>query len=249
MTSDDSPKAENEALLKKIAAMEHEVVAIRSALSQGRVVRLLMFAVALALIVGAVWMFYNLALQMKSKENLDLLAAEVKELLNNNSGEYMRQVQILRENCVPVLTKAFTEQAKADVPKYTAAIRAETDILKENLEAKALERVTAKYQEAQAKYTELLQEEFPEIDDPEIFVRMNSNIDKVTAHLVEKYYSEHLHNELLGLYDSWDAFTVADAPGDGDTTVAKQLIGSLLQLVELKLAENPGEVEQLIEGL
>jgi hypothetical protein len=57
---------------------------------------------------------------------------------------------------------------------------------------------------------------------------------------VRRYYVDEFRQELQAMYDAWDGFPVADAPGKDEPRLEDQLIGSLLDLMVVKAARSSG---------
>ena len=236
MTSEDSQTVENEALLKKAGAMEQEVAALKAAIRCASVTRLVLFLVALALIVGAVCSFYGLAKKLTSKENLTALANAAKELLDDNP-QYVEQVKAVIEESTPKLQEAFLNQVKEDMPKYSALVVEERERLMETFPDRVRERITERYEEVGGEYQDILREEFPEVDDDETYDKMKNEVYKIVDQLVEKYYAEQVREEILRTYDGWDHFAMVDPIREGDISLEKQLMATLLELVKLRLED------------
>lgn len=235
MNSEDSPTVENEALLAKIGAIEQEIAAVKAAVRWSSVTRLSLLVAVIALIVGAVWMFYNLAMEFQSKENLDLLAAKARERAEQTADPALKELRALVDNCTPMLTKAFREQAEADMPKYTEVLANERDELVDNLQFRLSEKITARYQATQKQYQAILQEEFPQVEDPELLVQVYASMAQIMDKLVEKYYSGQLRHEIEELSQTWNQFDTADLPAEGASSLEQQLMASLLHVAYLKV--------------
>ncbi|MFH1266834.1 MAG: hypothetical protein ABIK89_13985 [Planctomycetota bacterium] len=239
MTSESPPTTENQALLTKIGAIEQEIAAVKKAVRRASFTRLLLLLAVLAFLAASVWMFYGLALELGSKENLDLLAAKARERVNESSKPALDEFNRLVENCKPVLTEAFQKQAEADMPKYTAAFTQERDTLMANLESRLSQKITARYQETGERCQAILREEFPQVEDPELLVQVYTSIEGIMEKLVEKYYSEQVRQELQDLQGTWDDFDMADVPTEGAPPLEQQFMASLLQLAADKLDKGP----------
>jgi len=186
-----------------------------------------------------VWMFYGLALEFRSQENLDLLAAKARDRANESSEPAKKELRLLIENCQPVLTEAFQKQAEADMPKYTEVFTQERDKLRANLEVRLSREITARYQETGERCQEILREEFPQVQDPELLVKVYTSIEGIMEKLVEKYYSDQVHQELQELQHTWDDFEMADLPGPGEPPLEQKFVTSLLRLAADKLDKGP----------
>jgi len=239
MTSESPPTTENQALLTKIGAIEQEIAAVKKAVRRASFTRLLLLFVTLAILAGSVWMFYGLALEFRSKENLNLLAAKARERANESSKPALKEFHRLVENCQPVLIEAFQKQVEADMPKYTEVFTQERDKLRANLEVRLGGKITARYEAAGERYQEILREEFPQVEDPELLVQVYTSMEQIMEKLVDKYYSEQVRRELQEMQSTWDDFDMADLPGEGEPPLEQQFVASLLQLAADKLDSEP----------
>jgi hypothetical protein len=242
MSTETYPTAENEAVLKKVEALEQEIAALKSAISRGRVVRLLLLVMILALICAAVWTFYRLALEFGSRENLNLLAERARIRLNASADPAMKELHALVNSCTPVVTTAFRERAEADMPKYTEALAAERDVMVTNLQTRLQEKVNDRYRQTEEKFQAILQEEFPEADDPELIVQTYTSIEQILEKLIQKYYSDELEREVEELSLTWEDFEMAELPGEDEVSLEQQLMAGLLRLASLRL-ESKSELD------
>ena len=247
MSSKDSPTTENEALLKEVEALEQQVAALNLTIRRARTTRLVIFFVALAIVVGSVWMFYRLGMQVKSPENLQLLAQKAKDHFTGKSSDYVQKVKTIANNSIPVVKEAFLEQVKKDTPKYNQVAEEQRLLLVSNLRDQVRDQVMHHFAESGGQFKAILQEEFPEVDDPAAFAKMNANLDQIMGQLVEKYYAEDLQKEILKIYDQWDTFPVAEREGAEEVSLEQQLIANLLELVSLRLNSPPPAPTDTVE--
>lgn len=241
MTPEKPPANENDALEKRIGAIENEVANVRVVVRRAGRTRLLMLLAALLLIGIAVWMFYGLARQFGSQENLNLLAQKAQARAQESSGPAMRHVQGLVDNSVPVLREAFRKQVEKDMPRYQAALDKEGQILAKNLETKLNEKIKTHYEEASKKYQEILREEFPDLEDPELLDKMYSSVVDILERFAEEYYSEKIQAEIDSMNQKWIQFEMAEVPKEGDPSLEQQFMASLLYLAALKIDEKSVE--------
>lgn len=237
MTSKETATTENEALSARAAALEQEVAALKGSVRRASRIRLLLLLAVVVFLAGSVWMFYGLAKDFGSKENLDLLTAKAKERAESSSDQARKELEALIQHCQPVLVKAFQERAQADMPKYQEALAKEGDELAKNLEAELRAKLDSRYREAAKKYQGILQEEFPELDDPELTVQLYASITDIMERLAEKYYSEQLERELKEMSETWERLEMAELPAQGDPALEQQFMASLLQVAALRLDE------------
>lgn len=235
MSTENSPTAENEALLKKIGALGDEVKAMKTSMRRASLTRLLLLFLVLALLFGSIWMFYKLAMRFASKENIELLTNKATLRLNESADKAREQLDGLVSHCTPVLTEAFSEQAQADMPKYTEVVNEQRDLLVKNLEARLTERINARWETANTRYEAMLREEFPQIDDSELLVQMYSTLEQIMEKLVDKYYSDQIREEIEGVCNTWNDFEMAEVPATGELPLEQEFLAALLHLAAYRL--------------
>jgi hypothetical protein len=238
-----SPTAENEALLtsdpwlNRVEALERELTSFKRASSRGRVVRLVLLLAVIALIGGTIWAFYKLGRDITSEKNLNLLADRAKARLDQSADPARKQLQLLVDNCRPVLTEAFNQRAETDLPRYTEAFNAERDVLVANLQTRLKDKITSHYQQSEKKYQAILQEEFPELKDPDLVIKTYAALQQILEKFVEKFYSEQLQQEFDRFSANWERLPLAPIPAEGEPTLEQQLIAELLRLASLIVEE------------
>lgn len=238
MTSENSPASENEALSKKIGAIEQEITAVKAAIRRASRVRLVVLLLVVAILGGTIFAFYNLGKQIASQENLDLLETKARARINESSDKVIKNVNALVEHCQPILKEAFAAQVEKDKAKYTALFEAEKATLIANLQDELREKTMARQKEMEEQYQAIIREEFPDLDD-DLAVQMYENIAQIMLKLADKYYSTQLQDELRELGETWDEFDMADLPAEGEHSLQIQLVASLLQLAADKLDNMP----------
>ncbi|MHB8897879.1 MAG: hypothetical protein ACYC6Y_03935, partial [Thermoguttaceae bacterium] len=145
MTSEKKPAAENDALEKKIEAIEKEVATVKVAIRRASRTRLALLVVILIIIVAAIGTFYNLARELGSKENLDALAQKANERAKDTGDRAIKEAKALAEQSTPILREAFSKQVEKDMPTYRAALDRESLALKDNLEKELDRKIRAHF--------------------------------------------------------------------------------------------------------
>lgn len=230
---------------ERVAGVESSVRDLQAALSASRTSRRVILAMVLALIVLIGWLFGGLGARLQSDEYKQELSAEGQKYLENNSAEYMKEVQTLVDGVTPKLTKAFYDQAQADTPRYVRALNRERETLLKNLESRLEKQVNDKYEQVLADYEAILIEEFPDAKDEHVRRRVTANFRESLKKLIAKFYADQFREELQSLYDTWDSFPVAPAPDPDDLPLEKQLFAHLLDLTSIKLASTgSGMIEE-----
>ena len=241
MTSESTRTTENEAFGKKIGAIEKEVATVKVTIRRASRTRLSLLVVALAIIGISLWMFYSLAMDFGSQENLNLLAEKAKERMDQSTDPALAQVRKLQENAVPVLKEAFLAQVDKDTPKYSAAVDREREILMKNLESELDKKIRAHFQKASEKYQVILAEEFPELKDPELLDAVYSSVIDIMDRLVQEYYSDKVKNEIEGLNEKWLELEMAELPTAKEPPLQQQFLAALLHLAAMKVDETSVE--------
>src|SRR5258708_2461079 len=108
-------------LVGRIEALERQTAALSAALVQAQRVRLWITLALVAFIGLTITVFYRRAEQLNSAENRDRLTALAQKSVDDHADDFMRQLEALARTAGPVVTNAFYEQAKKDLPKYLQA--------------------------------------------------------------------------------------------------------------------------------
>jgi multidrug efflux pump subunit AcrB len=241
MTSENTGTTENEALGRKIGAIEKEVATVKVVIRRASYTRLVILVFALAFVGTSVWMFYSLARDFASRENLALLADQAKIRMEMSYNPALKEFERLKKTAVPVLKEAFTAQVEKDTPKYSAAVDRERETLMKNLESELEKKITAHFEKASEKYRAILREEFPELKDPALLDAMYSSVVDTMYRLVEEYYSDKVRDEIQGLNDKWLEFEMAELPAEGEPPLEQQFLAALLNLAAMKVDDKSAE--------
>jgi heme oxygenase len=228
----------------RVEAVARECEALKSAMSRGKYIRLLLTLATLALLVGFIWLFVRKAQQLGSEENLREIASLAQVKLQDDSSNYMREVEGLVSSTSPVLTEAFMERAKQDLPHYMSALGQERQVLVERLQQTIEDRLESKRKELLEKYQGLVRAEFPDLTE-EQYGHMLNNLEAAVENLAKRYYKDEMQAELNKLYDAWDQFpTTEDGEEKSQDEVEDAFISALMDLLQHKLTEldRPGDV-------
>ncbi len=237
MTSEKNPAAENDALEKKIAAIEQEVATVKVVIRRASRTRLAMLLAVLLIIGAAIWSFYNLAKDFTSRENMNLLADTARVRAESTSQEAVKHAKALAETSLPVLREAFTAQVNKDRAKYQDALDKEREVLSKNLQTALEKKLRAHLDESSSKYQEILRDEFPDLQDPKLMEQMYANVANMMDRLVEEYYSAEIRGQIEGMNDKWLKFDLAELPKEGEPTLEMQFVASLFYLAAMKIDE------------
>jgi len=221
---------------QRVQQVEKQVGDLQAALLATRKTRNLLVLSLLAVLVVAGVLFYRLGQRLQSEEYQTELGDAAQEYLEQNSPEYMREVQMLVDHVGPKVSDAFMDQAKKDMPLYAQAVDRQRELLMKNLEERLAIAINDHYEVTLKQSEEILIQEFPAADDDVTRRRVMENFRIALNRMVAKFYIDEFRTELQALYDTWDGFPVASVPDEGDLPLEDQLFGTLLNLVSLKLS-------------
>lgn len=244
MSANGTNVSEPEALGAQVEALAKESKALADALASTRSQRVILLLVLIIFIGGICLAFVRLGSQLTSKDNIDQLLQKGEKRLRDHSDKYTKHVQTLYEKTSPVLTEAFSAQAKKDLPRFIQAMEKERDTLTDNLSNQLTKKLEEKYKDVTAKHEKLLKEEFPQVQDEKLHAEMMVNIDAAVQKLVKRYYVEELKGQMQKINDAWDSFPPADTPKKDDIPLEDQFIAGLIELLKQKLVSNPDVVAQ-----
>lgn len=234
MSSADAPSVAT--LTQQMEVLLRETDSLMQAMARARKIRMALFLALVAFVAVTCWTFYQAAMRFQSDENRQLLLKTAQDRLSQNSDNYMRQVQGLVDRTSPILTTAFYDQAKKDMPSYLNAVEKERDSLVNDLQTKLEQKLTAEHKKATERQEKLLQQEFPTFKDADLHARMIHNMQGSVDKLVKKYYVDEMHNEMTALLKGWDNFPAAERPKPTDPPLEDQLIGNLITVLQYRLA-------------
>jgi hypothetical protein len=237
MSAGATNTSQAEVLPKRVSAVHSDARQLVDALTQVKRTRQVLLLALVAFVCVSCYAFYQLFDRFRQKDQLDKLASKAQERFEKNRDNYMREVQGLVEHAQPVITNAFVDQAKKDLPAFVQATQSERDKLVEDLQEKLNARLKAHHEQLLAKHQKILREEFPAVEDEKLHAAMMANLQVAVDSLVKKYYVEELKSELLALYGLWDEFPAVPAPTTGEPPLADQLYVSLLELLKFRLTE------------
>lgn len=227
--------ASGDPLSPRIDAVEKELKEVHDGLAAGHRTRRCVFLLVLLFVFGVFGMFYRLYQRVASQEFTESLTAAAQEHLKQNERVYRDHAQKLVEYARPILQQAFSDQVDKDMPKYTAAIDEQRQVLIKNLQPGLRERLDARYAEVLSSYEQRLADEFPQAQDPEVQQRIHVSLERAMDGLVEDYYITQFQTRLDDIHKSWSEFPVADPPQEGDEPLSTQLIGILLEILTHQL--------------
>lgn len=223
--------------LERIESLETQVRQLEAALTAARNIRLMFIAGVLILMGLIIYLFMGLFRKVTSQEFQTAVMNEAQARLEVEQETYMNHVKTVVDGASPVVTKAFYEQTKNDMPKYTAAIDTERETFAEQIKTQLETQLRAHYSEQLAANEARLVAEFPELKDDAFRERVMASLDQALGELASKYYTDQLGAAIGGIYEDWDQFPPVDPPTRSDPPLGDQLIGTLLELLSHRLAQ------------
>ncbi len=233
---DASPATETSSPDAAAKVILRECEELRGALGR---VRLVQFLIALGLVGLVIYLGLALSHQVnrvRSEIYLSELRGRAQERLADRSDAYLNEIEALVGVTSPALTEAFYDQAKADLPRYMAAIGDQREALIESLRIELAETFRQSNEVLRERYRQILEEQFPDVT-LESRGRLLDNLETAMNRLAERYYLEAMEAEIHGLYDHWDAFPADFIIVDRKISLGNQLVAELLDLLQIKLTE------------
>lgn len=233
---------------QRIQQVQNQVVQLQAALSATKQTRNLLVLSLLAVLAVAGVLFYQLGSRLQDEAYQTALGEAAQKYLEQNTGEYMREVQTLVDHVGPVVSDAFMTQVKQDTPLYTQAIDRQRELLMENLEERLALAINDHYDRTLDKYEDIIVQEFPAADDETVRRQVMENFRVSLNGMVKEFYIDEFRTELQTLYDTWDGFPIASVPDEGDLPLEDQLFGTLLNLLALKVSSSGVDVAADVES-
>jgi hypothetical protein len=154
--------------------------------------------------------------------------------LTQNSDKYYGEVQRLVDTNYPVISQAFVDQVKKDLPTYLQAIDKERAQFTESIQKKLETTLNDRLMAAIDKHEALIQQELPATKDRDKLERIERNMREAMQRMLKKYYVDEMRDEMLGIYETWDRFPAAEPVGPNDPRLEDQLIGNLLEYLSYR---------------
>lgn len=227
---------------QRIQKVQKQVADLQAALQSTKQTRNLLVLTLLSVLVIAGVLFYRLGQRLQDAAYQEALGAAAQAYLDQNTPEYMKEVQMLVDNVGPKLSDAFMEQVKTDTPHYAKALDRQRELLMENLENRMALALNDHYEKTLEEYESIIVEEFPAADDDKTRRRVMANFRVALNEMVEEFYIDEFRTELTALNDTWDGFPIVSSPDKGDLPVEDQLFGTLLNVLSLKISSSGVDV-------
>jgi hypothetical protein len=257
MSAENPSTAEQEQLAQKVSAVERDAMAIGTALTRARQLRLGLFVVLFAVVAFFVWQYVAFANTFTKQEKLDAFISTAKEkFIGGQDIEAVIKKKIFGDKePQEAITETFTELAKnsgekvrgiiseriqLDMGAYTEALHNQRVQLADNLQAgldKLIKEHSEKLQEAHAL---ILNEKFKDrsqFSDDQV-ARMIVNMDTAMASVLKQYYVDEIQSQLDAFFAKYDAFPVAEAVATEDNSLQRQLLQKIAELASVKLSRS-----------
>jgi hypothetical protein len=233
------PALSPDQVVVRVDAIERESRAVVSALGRARGYRLALLVLVFAFAAISVTAFYQLFTKFKDKDQLDALVKKAETRLSQRSDLVTRQVELLVNHSAPKLSAAFGDQAKQDMPQFLRAAGVERDAFVTNLQSQLQVRMNSHYKKLLERQQRIIDEEYPDVQDPKLREAMMANILVAVDRATKKYFIEQFEAEFKAMYATWDDFPIAEPPGKGELPLEDQLVGNMIELLKIKLAQTP----------
>jgi len=222
-----------DALSKEIAALEDRADALISALKIGARVRQILLIVVVAVLALFIGWLYTTGKGIR--EDPTPIANAAMQSLLDNQQEFERQGRLLMDNAWPVLRKALENQLEKDMPKFTAELNKQWELMQPSLRSKLNEFIAEQYDEAVKKHERVLIEKFPEIKDEETRALMIAHFREAIEPIISQYYGDRLVSELKQIGKTLEEFPRATVKGDTEK-LADELYTKLWELFIIKVS-------------
>ena len=223
--------------IERIDSLEKQVHELEAALQASRRIRTLILVSLLAVMALIIYLFMGLFHKVTSQSFQNAIAAEAQTRFEANQVRYMNDVKGVVDRASPVVTQAFYKQSKQDMPKYTAAIDEQREVFLKDIQSQLDAKLKAKYSRLLVDYEDRLVAEFPELKDDRFRAKVIRSLDKALNELVTKYYTDEMGMAIGRIYENWDRFPPVDEPGKNDPQLGDQLIGTLLELMSVRMSQ------------
>jgi hypothetical protein len=218
------------------------------ALQRGKWIRLALFLGLLGFMGAVTWGLVQLANRVRSKQYLEAIAAIGQKQMEQRAPTLQKEVEQLTQMATPILSQAFSEQAKADMPLFIGSLDKERDAFinnfKEGLRAKLNQSYDASLNDKMA----IIRQVLPEIEDPIVQERLEKNLKSALEQLIEKYYIAEIDVQAKDMFAQWEGFPSAPSAGP-DQRLEDMLLGNLLELASYKLSRPDAETRSRIQAV
>ena len=239
--SDSSANAISTELAQRVAQLENEAADLESAWNRSRTTNRWLLLLSVGLVTGVLWKSYDTLSQVRDKRWQDRMILVFQENSEEHRRLFQNELREIWNRVEPELATDFRAQLQQDSPRIEKAFLVQRDEFEENIKTKFKRAVLANYRKTLDRNVELLNREFPDLQNTTLRDRVISRTLIAVEQLIDKHYVAPLEAELQELYASYQEFPVADAPGTGpgEDTPAMRFLWQMLKLLKLKLISAP----------
>lgn len=236
--STGGPQTPDTALLaQQVDAVVREQAALSAAASRGRSVRLLMYLGLLAVLAVTIFWMYRLGDKILNSDpyHQEVIQA-VQEHIAQNQQIYMNELRQLMDAAAPVVTDAFTQQAKKDIPVYIDYLDKQRDEMIKELGKQLTDRVDKQYAGLMERQQDTLRKEFPESENPDFHKRVQDNLEKALNKVARRYFLEDMQKQTQAMLGLWDNFPTAPPPSKSEQSLEDQFSATLINLLMYRIS-------------
>jgi hypothetical protein len=229
----------------ELIRLSERVAELESTMHLGRWVRVAVFLGLLGFIGAVTWGLLKLANQVRSQQYLDAIASIGQKQVEQRTPMLQKEVEQLTQVASPILSQAFSEQAKKDMPLFLEAVDKERELFIDDFKDKLRAKLNKSYDASLRDKMAIIKQVLPEIEDPVVQERLEKNLKLAMEQLIEKYYITEIDVQARDMFAQWDAFPAAKAEVT-DQKIEDLLIGNLLELAHYKLSRPDAETRSKI---
>ena len=239
--SDSSANAISTELAQRVAQLENEAADLESAWNRSRTTNRWLLLLSVGLVTGVLWKSYDTLSQVRDKRWQDRMILVFQENSEEHRRLFQNELRQIWNRVEPELATDFRAQLQQDSPRIEKAFLVQRDEFEENIKTKFKRAVLANYRKTLDRNVELLNREFPDLQNTALRDRVISRTLIAVEQLIDKHYVAPLEAELQELYASYQEFPVADRPvtGSREDTPAMRFLWQVLKLLKLKLISAP----------
>ncbi len=236
--STDGPKtADQGAIERHVDGLERGQVALDEALGKMRRIRIFLLVALVAVVGVTIWKFYELAEKVRSEDNVAELMDAAQQRFNENRAIYIHELQTLADKAGPVIKTALEEQMQKDQTKFEEILDNEQSVLVENLQVGVTDALEKRQKQLSEEFERKFREKFPNAENDEVYTRMMANVEAALQRLIKKYYAEEIKGNFEEMAQTWEDFPAAEPAREGDVPLDDEMIGLLIELAQIKMAE------------
>jgi hypothetical protein len=214
----------------QLARIEQQIDSLQSAINRLKHLRVFFFVAMIAIVVGVVYLFSQLAKQVTSERYLNEITALAQKNLESNHSAYQKELQAFVDHAYPVIAGEITAQATRDLQKYTNALEKERDTLMKNLEGRMNTMLADKYKQVLNQHEAAIVNKFPELQNQEVRTKVLANLQLLVDGLVARNYGDKFHDSFQKVLLVWDTFPASNEPTANEPKLEEKLLENLMVL-------------------